>query len=78
MSAQEDSTVNITCQAEGNPVPEIVWKNAGTGDIISTSGHLSLPNISADQAGAYLCQAMNSVGASRDIQAVIEVQCEYR
>ena len=70
--------MNITCQAEGNPVPEIVWKNAGTGDIISTSGLLSLPNISKHQAGAYLCQARNSAGASRDIQAVIEVQCEYK
>ena len=76
ISATEDSMVNITCKAEGNPAPEILWKEKGTGRLISTNGVLSLPNISKDQAGSYICQASNIIGASQAMEAVIDVKCE--
>jgi len=66
--------VNITCIAEGNPTPEILWKEKGSERLISTNGVLSLPNISKDQAGSYLCQASNIIGASQSIEAVIDVK----
>ena len=76
ISAQEDSTVNITCKANGNPMPEILWKEKGTGRLISTNGVLSLPNISKDQAGSYICQASNIIGTSQAIETVIDIKCE--
>jgi len=74
ISALEDSTVNITCTAQANPAASIIWKEKKTGQTISYNGILSLPNISKQQAGSYVCEASNIIGISESLETVINVK----
>lgn len=72
--ALEDSTVNITCTAQANPAASTIWKEKKTGKTISYNGVLSLPNISKQQAGSYVCEASNVIGISESLETVINVK----
>jgi len=74
ISALEDSTVNITCTAKANPMATTIWKDKGTGQTISYTSVLSLPNISRQQAGSYVCEASNIIGSSKSLETVIDVK----
>ncbi|XP_076177347.1 cell adhesion molecule Dscam2 isoform X9 [Ptiloglossa arizonensis] len=69
--------VSIACQAEGFPIPTVTWKQSigetpgdyrelgysGTeGAGVAENGSLTIPRVSRDHAGYYLCQASNGIG----------------
>ncbi|KAL3251963.1 hypothetical protein MRX96_054989 [Rhipicephalus microplus] len=69
-------SVVVDCQAEGEPPPHIRWKTASGWDggpyraLVSTSrvhvlvnGSLSVRSLEPGDAGLYLCEASNGVGA---------------
>ncbi|XP_037506499.1 Down syndrome cell adhesion molecule homolog [Rhipicephalus sanguineus] len=69
-------SVVVDCQAEGEPPPHIRWKTASGWDggpyraLVSTSrvhvlvnGSLSVRSLETGDAGLYLCEASNGVGA---------------
>ncbi|KAM9319459.1 neural cell adhesion molecule 2 [Gastrophryne carolinensis] len=74
----ENGHVTLTCEAEGEPVPEITWKRASDGktfydgdksqdDRIECSGRhgkssLHIKNVMLSEAGRYDCEAASRIG----------------
>ncbi|XP_073440600.1 neural cell adhesion molecule 2 isoform X1 [Dendrobates tinctorius] len=74
----ENGHVTLTCEAEGEPVPEIAWKRASDGktftdgdksqdDRIESVGHhgkssLHIRNVMLSDAGRYDCEAASRIG----------------
>ena len=73
----QGDTVTVSCSAQGNPAPELVWYRDGSGEIVSRQNTLTISNIRRDQAGTYVCQANNSVGQSEPKKIQLHVKCEY-
>ena len=73
----EGDQVAVSCSAIGNPVPDIMWYRDISGEIVSRHNTLTISDIRRDQAGAYVCQANNSVGQSNPRKIDIQVKCEY-
>ncbi|CAM4595396.1 unnamed protein product [Leuciscus chuanchicus] len=59
--------LEITCQADGNPQPTILWWKEETepAQIKSQNGKLIINNASRSQAGWYRCDASNAVGSQQ-------------
>ncbi|XP_044143507.1 neural cell adhesion molecule 2 isoform X2 [Bufo gargarizans] len=74
----ENGHVTMTCEAEGEPIPEITWKRASDGktftygdrspdDRIESIGHhgkssLRIRNVMLSDAGRYDCEAASRIG----------------
>jgi len=72
----EGASVRVSCQVDANPRPDVLWYRAGSGEIVSRSAELRLERVGRAEAGRYLCQANNSVGASTPAQITVGVQCK--
>ena len=70
----EKEQIKFTCNAAGNPVPNITWtkdgKTVGTGDTLSLETH-------RNQSGEYWCSAENGVGLAINASAFLDVRCKY-
>ena len=73
----EGSSVIITCDAPGKPLPDVAWTRNG---VLESSGKkaafLKFDNINRTDAGQYTCQANNSVEVT-SIDTTIVVHCKY-
>lgn len=70
--------LNISCEATGNPAPQISWRKYETGQKLlpDVSGQqLVLQNIRPKDAGMYICKAVNSV--SSGVEKVTRVTVNY-
>ena len=73
----EGSSLNLFCNATGNPQPDITWIKEGESSVQSTSETLKLTNLSSRDNGAvYICKVNNSLGFD-EANATITVLCEY-
>ncbi|XP_055505096.1 leucine-rich repeat-containing protein 24-like [Leucoraja erinacea] len=70
-SARAGEAVRVACRASGYPVPAVSWRRLGQAwepGLVELEGTgplllpLTLPNVSAAQAGAYVCEARNAGG----------------
>ncbi|KAJ8376512.1 hypothetical protein SKAU_G00070920 [Synaphobranchus kaupii] len=55
----------LTCSAEGNPRPVVVWRKAGPAGRPVTLGEnetLAVRNVTVSHAGTYECETMNTLG----------------
>jgi len=75
----------LSCNASGNPVPEISWTingypvNTSYNPRISFSDdkkQLTITNVSRTDSGEYRCVARNRVGSDTSTASVVDVQCE--
>ncbi|XP_051870669.1 neural cell adhesion molecule 2-like isoform X1 [Pristis pectinata] len=80
-TATENGRVEITCDAEGDPIPTIFWSRSGNGsnflegekirnerlEVQSQNGKSSLHirNIEPSDSGAYHCEAISPIGRDR-------------
>lgn len=55
--------LEITCHADGNPQPRILWWKIGKSNPIADGQKLVINNASLSQAGWYQCEARNVVGS---------------
>lgn len=55
--------LEITCHADGNPQPRILWWKTGKSNPIADGQKLVINNASLSQAGWYQCEARNVVGS---------------
>ncbi|XP_078697735.1 basement membrane-specific heparan sulfate proteoglycan core protein-like isoform X8 [Branchiostoma floridae x Branchiostoma belcheri] len=69
------STAVFTCLASGSPPPEITWRKEN-GDLpddhIIDNGVLTIPSITKEDAGAYICSATNDEGTA-EFRAILNV-----
>ena len=54
--------VTLVCRVIGRPTPRVVWKKNGRVlQDISSTGNITLANISPEDGGSYECSAINIV-----------------
>ncbi|XP_047103802.1 Down syndrome cell adhesion molecule-like protein Dscam2 [Schistocerca piceifrons] len=82
-----DETVMFDCQAEGFPVPTVVWRKAigrqpteyqdlsarNHGVQIFSNGSLLIQHALSEHAGQYMCEATNGIGAGLSAVVVLTV-----
>ena len=51
------SSVNLTCEADGFPLPTVSWNRNTTGAIVSDNSVLMIPTVTFGQEGVYCCLA---------------------
>lgn len=89
-TAVESSHTTLTCQAEGEPVPEITWKRASDGMIFSDGDKssdgrieikgqhgkstLNIKNVKLSDSGRYDCEAASRIGGH---QKSMHLDIEY-
>ena len=69
----EGSEVRVECRADGHPRPSVSWARYGLANtgfkrgtrqgLALNSNVLTIDSLSSSDAGAYVCQASNSVGS---------------
>ncbi|UYV83129.1 KIRREL [Cordylochernes scorpioides] len=56
-AADVGSDVTLTCAAEGNPKPDLVWTFEGNPNVLSTERTLKIADVRPEHAGRYACKA---------------------
>ena len=71
-----DSTPSdfAACVAEANPAADIVWRKRGQSSIFSLGEFLKFEPVAKSDSGTYICLARNSIGASDEISAELDVK----
>ena len=78
MDVDEGDNLNLTCEANGQPVPSIAWTKSGTTlQTGSGTNTLQLTNIQRSGGGNYVCTAKNMAGSASFNVLVRIVRCEY-
>ena len=77
----EGKNVTLTCNATGNPEPELSWfsdKHLVKSRISLSAGNQSLmiANVNRIDSGKYMCVAHNEVGNVYLKVAILNVQCK--
>ena len=77
----EGSNLQLTCNASGQPEPNITWtkqKPGNQGNIVVMLGEvLTITNIYRTHAGNYTCTAYNGFGKLEKQTVHVNVTCEY-
>ena len=62
-------TLNLTCEAKGNPAPIVTWKKNRTGEVVGTSqlnfNQLVIKSVKEEDFGIYMCIARNKLNTAR-------------
>ena len=81
-TVREGGKLQLTCEASGEPQPNITWTkektgNQGNNDVLQVGKELTITKISRNDSGTFHCTADNDFGEA-DSQAVyVDVTCEY-
>uniref|UniRef100_A0A087XSK2 Ig-like domain-containing protein n=1 Tax=Poecilia formosa TaxID=48698 RepID=A0A087XSK2_POEFO len=76
ISVPAGSTVNLVCEAQGEPKPSITWTKVATGAVMSIhsraqrfevlpNGTLVIQNVQVQDRGTYICSASSLLGHDR-------------
>ena len=81
----EGYNVTLTCNAFGNPEPNVSWTVIGPRMDISNNHRISfshdnkkmiITNVTRTDSGEYRCMATNSLGDATSHVATLDVQCK--
>ena len=65
----QNSTFQVTCQAEGFPRPTVTWSRVGiplpTGRVVVNQGTLTIKNLTPADSGLYVCVTTNIMGTKK-------------
>ena len=75
-SVTEGSSVNLQCNATGNPSPNITWIRQDTGIVSGSDDRLVLLDIHRSHTGIYQCHAWNGIGNSSINTCYLDVFCK--
>ena len=78
-SATVGTNLTLTCNASGDPTPNVNWTKEGeTAAEFNVSGHkLHLVNVKRENFGSYKCTADNGYGTPATSLAVVNVECKF-
>ena len=71
------SNLTLTCNASGDPLPEVAWSKEGQSlKLFNVTGPvLHLVNVTREDVGSYKCTAKNKVGEAFR-RAAVNVECK--
>ena len=79
-TVMEDEDVSFRCNASGIPSPRITWERLGFNlpdDTQDQNGLLTIASVGPEDAGTYVCKAVNSEGEdSFNVQLVVKGEIE--
>ena len=75
-SVTEGSSVNLQCNATGNPSPNITWIRQDTGIVFGSDDRLVLVDVHRSHTGIYQCHAWNGIGNSSISTCYLDVFCK--
>ena len=82
----EGYNITLTCNAFGNPEPNVSWTVKGPHMDISNNPRISfsqdkkkmiITNVKRTYSGEYRCMATNNLGDATSHVATLDVQCKY-
>ena len=67
----------LTCNASGDPHPDITWTKAGipAGKFNASGYALYLVDVTREDAGSYICTASNGFGNSTTSIGIVNIRC---
>ncbi|XP_033874603.3 peroxidasin-like isoform X1 [Acipenser ruthenus] len=77
----EGHTVDLTCEAQGYPRPEIAWTRGGSPlptdrrRVVLSTGTLRIARVAPHDQGQYECQAINIVGS---VRTAVQLTVQHR
>ncbi|KAM7442287.1 Hemicentin-1 [Porites harrisoni] len=69
----EGDNITFSCNATGNPTPNITWTKVGSSRLLYQGKTYSIYNIQRETAGDYACTAWNGVGKKSHASATVIV-----
>ena len=72
---RENATLQLTCEATGQPRPTITWSRDGVQQS-SPGNRFEISSIKRSQAGTYTCTADNQVKDAKTASARVTVECK--
>ena len=69
----EGNPINLTCHANGFPVPSVVWKKDG--QEISSMSVLHIESSQRSDSGRYICIASNTL-QKKEMETFVTVNCK--
>ena len=72
---RENATLQLTCEATGQPRPTITWSKDGVQQN-SPGNRFEISSIKRSQAGTYTCTADNQVKDAETASARVTVECK--
>ena len=78
----EGDNLQLTCEATGQPEPNITWTkgkpgNQGNTVVVQEGKVLTITNINRTDAGIFTCTAYNGFGRTESQAVYVNVTCEY-
>ena len=73
----EGDNITFSCNATGNPTPNITWTKVGSSRMLYQGKTYSIYNIQRETAGDYACTAWNGVGKKSHASATVIVHCKW-
>ena len=74
-TVRENATLQLTCEATGQPRPTITWSKDGVRQK-SDGDRFEISSIKRSQAGTYTCTADNQVKDAKTASARVTVECK--
>ena len=80
ITLNESNDVILSCNATGNPPPNVTWSKSGEQDNnVHLGSLLQLRNISRAQDGLYWCTAENRAGKSvASVRVIVQCKCQCK
>ena len=81
-TVHEGGNLLLTCEASGEPEPNITWTkekrgNQGNIDVLPIGKVLNITKISRNDSGTFNCTAYNGFGEADSQTVHVNVHCEY-
>ena len=73
----ESNDLELSCNATGNPSPNITWFKVADPSVNLVSGEvLRVKNVSKNDSGVYQCMASNGIGRDALVSWIVTVNCK--